>query len=152
MPCAIIQCKFGAMKKFGFTVMKIQFISWIIESSLGVVFFFFSELPVFHSHPFCLCKLTVNVPSPPSFPSASDFHCSPAVFSSRLPSLALLRLSYTFLFIPFVMPLAPLSFTQRHNAALCQLCSMKRSQALRQFSCRMTDSCIFSSTGACSDN
>lgn len=46
----------------------------------------FSELPVFHSHLFCLCKLAV-ITFPPSFPYASDFHCFPAVFSSWLSSL-----------------------------------------------------------------
>lgn len=59
--------------------------------------------------------------------------------------------THTF-FTPFVTLPAHLSPKQCHNAVLCQLCSMNCSQALRQFTLRMTDSCIFSSTGACSDN
>lgn len=46
------------------------------------------------------------------------------------------------------MPPASLSLKQHHNAALCQLVAVKRSQAPGRFTCRMTDSRIFSPRGA----
>ena len=95
------------------------------------------------------------LPSHPySLRPASVFHAPSSVFLSRSCCLCDFH-THTRTHLPFYSFRHAACFCitrQCHNAALCQLCSMKRSQALRQFTCRMTDSCIFSSSGACSDN
>ncbi len=96
-----------------------------------------------------LSRFTKSYGLPPSL--IMCFYCFLVVFLSLIPCLWLWHIN-NFLLIPSVLLPAPLSPRQCHNAALCQFCTMKGSQALRQFTRRMTDSCIFSSSGACSDN
>lgn len=106
------------------------------------------ETPVFSSlslhgwRPFPSWKLTVDV---------IFLHLLSYTNTSASSWLPFPCVTFTHLAFYFVC-LTNLSLKQYHNAMLCQLCGVKRSQALRQFTCRMTDSCIFSSSGACSDN
>lgn len=64
---ARLHCKFGPWKSLVSQWWKSSSFSWITKSYLGVVVM----SCLFFTHPFCLCKLTVNITSPPSFSYAS---------------------------------------------------------------------------------